>query len=128
MKLSGYVVPPFCKLDSKNGLNPPSRLGAGVRNQSHNSFGTPCTCSLAFIYFLGCEVYGHDHTVHARSPSQRLPGLHTYQLGVGTSDTGRLRTLDSLLRANGHLGTTVHYLKADIEGDELDVVPQWIDR
>ena len=79
-------------------------------------------------FILGCEVYGHDHTVHLDKPSN--PALHVFSLGIGETDreTRKLKTLKTILEENGHTNRTIHYLKADVEGAEIKVMRNWIDR
>ena len=58
----------------------------------------------------GCEVYAHDHTVK-KFPNTKYENVHFVGLGIGASNTNEVKTLDTLLRDNGHTDSTVKYLK-----------------
>lgn len=61
----------------------------------------------------GCRVYGYDHTVSLRSTS---PLFQAFRLGISGArgrETPSLKTLSSLMAANGHgnASTVIHFLK-----------------
>ena len=58
----------------------------------------------------GCEVYAHDNTVK-EFPNTTYENVHFVGLGIGASNTNEVKTLDTLLRDNGHTDSTVKYLK-----------------
>ena len=73
-------------------------------------------------------------TVHAFDPSVTFPptrGQSTYfqKLGVGAArdQRRRLETLATLLADNQHNQSRVFYLKVDIEGMELEALPEWLE-
>ena len=75
---------------------------------------------------LGC-------TVHAFDPSVTFPALrgqrtHFHRVGVAAArdQAQGLDTLANLLAANGHAEAQVFYLKVDIEGMELEALPEWV--
>jgi len=72
----------------------------------------------------GCEVYAHDHTVK-EFPNTKYKNVHFVKLGIGASNTNEVKTLDTLLRDNGHSNRTINYLKVDVEGAERDSMMQW---
>ena len=58
----------------------------------------------------GCDVYAYDHTVQ-EFPKTKYKNVHFVKLGIGVSNTNELKTLDTLLRDNGHRDSTINYLK-----------------
>ena len=58
----------------------------------------------------GCDVYAHDHTIK-EFPHIKLKKVHFVKLGIGTSNTNEKKTLDTLLRDNGHTDSDINYLK-----------------
>ena len=98
----------------------------------------------------GCQVYAHDHTAQD-FPDTGYGNLHFVRTGIGpvnnVTEEGELKTLDTLLRENGHTGAVINYLKVcstkalfpqglfvglflqvDVDGAELDSMIQWIQR
>jgi len=73
---------------------------------------------------MGCEVFAYDHTIEA--PEKRGKQIFFFKTGVATEETTNLDTLENLITKNGHKNRTISYLKADIEGEELVSLPQWI--
>ena len=65
---------------------------------------------MVWVFFLGCEVYAHDHTVK-EFPKTKFKNIHFVKLGINTSNTNEMRTLETLLRDNGHADSTINYLK-----------------
>ena len=55
-------------------------------------------------------MYAHDHTVK-KFPNAKYKNVHFVKLGIGASDTNEVKTLDTLLRDNGHSHRTINYLK-----------------
>ena len=62
----------------------------------------------------GCHVYAYDHTVE-KFPDTGYSNLHFVRTGIGpvnnVTDKGELKTLDTLLRDNGHFETVINYMK-----------------
>jgi len=75
---------------------------------------------------LNCTVHAHDPTVSF--PPTRGRNQHFHKVGVaGARDTENdMETLKTLMVANGHANSRVFYLKVDIEGSELEALPEWI--
>eukprot|EP00094_Tigriopus_californicus_P007347 TCALIF_07071-PA protein Name:"Protein of unknown function" AED:0.08 eAED:0.08 QI:28/0.66/1/1/0.66/0.75/4/24/242 len=71
---------------------------------------------------LGCKVYGYDRAQTTVMKQNRNPKLvlQTAFIGVGGMN------LSEILRQNGHENEPISYLKADIEGSELNALPVWI--
>ncbi|TRY79360.1 hypothetical protein TCAL_07071 [Tigriopus californicus] len=74
------------------------------------------------IAFMGCKVYGYDRAQTTVMKQNRNPKLvlQTAFIGVGGMN------LSEILRQNGHENEPISYLKADIEGSELNALPVWI--
>ena len=62
----------------------------------------------------GCDVYAHDHTAQD-FPDTGYGNLHFVRTGIGpvnnVTEEGELKTLETLLRENGHTETVINYLK-----------------
>ena len=71
-----------------------------------------------YNFALGCEVFAYDHTVNYFPPTKHT-NLHFIKTGIGNTNTmafsggerRKVRTLDTLLRENGHTGKVISYLK-----------------
>ena len=67
------------------------------------------------LYFEGCDVYAHDHTVK-NFPSTKQLNLHLAKIGIGVSNNmtykGQIKTLETILQENGHSERIISYLKA----------------
>ena len=59
-------------------------------------------------------MYAYDHTVD-KFPVTGYSNLHFVRTGIGpvnnVTDKGELKTLDTVLRDNGHSGAIINYLK-----------------
>ena len=55
-------------------------------------------------------MYAHDHTVK-HFPKTKYENVHFVKLGIAASNTNKMKTLDTLLRDNGHANSTINYLK-----------------
>ena len=62
-------------------------------------------------------MYAYDHTVK-KFPISKYKNVHFVKLGIGASNTNEVKTLDTLLRDNGHLHKTINYLKVFIPNIE----------
>ena len=79
---------------------------------------------IAMAHF-GCQVYGFDPYIKRHKAKHK--NLYVKALGVSSKSIGDFKTLSELLAANGHTNATINYLKADIEKEEIQSVPQWIE-
>ena len=73
---------------------------------------------------LNCTIFAHDQTVNY--PSHRGNGISFTKVGIGSSNRGNVRTLKHHLATNEHENSTIFYLKVDIEGEELNSLPEWV--
>ena len=55
-------------------------------------------------------MYAYDHTV-GKFPKTKYKNIHFVKLGIGASNTNEVKTLDTLLRDNGHSQKAINYLK-----------------
>ena len=55
----------------------------------------------------GCSVFSYDHTISA--PAQRGRNIKFFKTGLGIGE--HLETLNNLIKANHHGGSTIDYLK-----------------
>ena len=55
-------------------------------------------------------MYAHDHTVE-EFPKTKYNNLHFVKMGIGATNTNELKTLDTLMRYNGHSDRVINYLK-----------------
>lgn len=74
---------------------------------------------------MGCITYVYDHTIVA--PPRRGSNIHFIKTGMGTEKTPELDTLENHIATNNHQGRLIDYLKVDIEEEELNSLPQWIE-
>ncbi|XP_023321884.1 uncharacterized protein LOC111696505 [Eurytemora carolleeae] len=74
---------------------------------------------------MNCKIYAYDHTINT-SPN-RGKGISWFKKGMGSSKAGALDTLENHIRFNKHENSTIDYLKVDIEGEELNSLPQWLE-
>ena len=58
-------------------------------------------------------MYAYDHTVK-EFPKTKYNNLHFVKLGIGAKDTNELKTLDTLMRDNGHSNRVISYLKVKV--------------
>ncbi|XP_037789947.1 methyltransferase-like protein 24 [Penaeus monodon] len=82
----------------------------------------------AMIQFSGCELHLFDPTVNASDLLGSDEKIKFHQVGLGDSEKIMVNNksstsyvfqpFDSILRQNGHVGRTIHYLKLDIESSE----------
>jgi len=76
---------------------------------------------------LNCTVHAYDPTVDL--PLTRGANIRFQKLGVApvrNPDT-HMDTLKNIMTANGHEKKKLFYLKVDIEGAELNGMPEWIE-
>jgi len=75
---------------------------------------------------LKCKVRAYDPTVSF--PSLRGERISFQQLGVAAKrdEATKMETLKDLMVKNGEDKSKIFYLKVDIEGYELDALPEWI--
>ena len=75
---------------------------------------------------MGCKVFAFDPTVDP--PAQTSPNITFKKLGVVGESTGNkdYKTLQELLKENGHQTTKISYLKMDVEGSEMGGLPLWL--
>ena len=73
------------------------------------------------------EPWNHLATLHL--------GIFFHQIGLGyensietdsSNSVYELDTLENIIKNNGDEGRMINFLKVDIEGDELESVPQWL--
>ena len=74
---------------------------------------------MQYLFFAGCDVFAYDHnaTEAVVEEGRRLAGLEVHRKfldGAEVSDTKT--TIENELRNHGHLGDTITYLKARLEG------------
>lgn len=70
---------------------------------------------------MGVPVHLFDHTV--RGLPERVPGGVFHRIGVGSSDSGRLRSLGTIAARCGTGPDRSAWLKMDVEGAEWEVLP-----
>ena len=58
-------------------------------------------------------MYAHDHTIE-NFPYTEYQNIHFVKLGIGANNTSEVKTLDTLLSANGHSQKAITYLKVGI--------------
>ena len=73
-------------------------------------------------------MFGFDHTIGIKEVETWAPKFNVFNLGLGPGDEGKLRKLSTFVKSLGHEGRQIHYLKVDVDGEELEVVPEWIAR
>ena len=56
----------------------------------------------------------------------RVFGLVFHRIGVAGEEKGEYRTLERIIKDNGHAFTKITFMKMDIEGSELAGLPVWI--
>jgi len=89
----------------------------------------------------GCTVHAYDPSNHQviRPQNSFHPNIHYHKVGLGHKNEGvnlyspsgtteeiEIRTLDTLIRANGDQDKIISYLKVDIEGSEIQSLKQWL--
>ncbi|XP_047495436.1 probable methyltransferase-like protein 24 [Penaeus chinensis] len=92
----------------------------------------------AMINYAGCELHLFDPTVNASEFMDSDEKIKFHQIGLGDSEkvvsskqsskVFVLKPFDSILRQNGHVGRTIHYLKLDIESSEWEVLPYMLEK
>ena len=55
----------------------------------------------------GCSIFAYDHTIDA--PPKRGRNINFFQVGLGTDEN--MKTLDKIIKENGHTNNTIEYLK-----------------
>ena len=81
------------------------------------------------INSLGCIVYGYDHTISKQARERQENkgnGFYIYGKGIDIKPSNKMTTLDHELDKLGLRNKTITYIKMDIEGSEVTVVPEWI--
>ena len=75
---------------------------------------------------FGCIVYAFDASVDY--PARRGKNIHFQKIFVGTKDEQAKNTmaLSTILSRHGHQNKKISYLKMDIEGNELNGLPLWL--
>ena len=75
---------------------------------------------------FGCTIYAFDASVDY--PARRGKNIHFEKVFVGTKDEEAKETLalSTILLRNGHENKKISYLKMDIEGNELNGLPMWL--
>ena len=69
----------------------------------------------------GYELYQYDHTIDSLPENHKQ--FHWKKIGVsGENETAQLKSLESLIKLNGHEKRRGMLLKADIEGSEWDMI------
>ncbi len=71
---------------------------------------------------VGCDVFQYDHTI-SELPAWH-PKFHFFRTGIAakSSSDGSFRSIDDLIKINGHSGRRDLILKMDIEGSEWEVI------
>jgi Methyltransferase FkbM domain len=119
-----------CDLVRKGHLNDGGyvMLDSGLRDAVAYSLGIAGDVSWdKEMAALGCQIYQYDHTIDALP--EENPAFHWFRIGIAGQDSadGKLCSLDTLIRRNGHLGRSDLILKMDIEGAEwglFEAMPQ----
>ena len=70
---------------------------------------------------LGCKVYTFDASVN--HPEIRGKNMHFEKTFIGSENIENTQTLGTILARFGHMNEKISYLKLDIEGHELEVLP-----
>jgi len=76
---------------------------------------------------LKCKVHAYDPTV--TFPPQRGNNISFHKVGLAANrdEAKNMETLKSLMLNNGDGNSSIFFLKVDIEGHELDALPEWIE-
>ena len=78
---------------------------------------------------------GFDALVYAHDPSVVYPqnvrkNVQFFNIGVCKEERKLFgkpcKTLQDIIQSNGHLETKITYLKVDIEREEIEAIPQWL--
>ena len=78
------------------------------------------------ISSFGCKVYAYDPTIdHKGVRSNSISFKKIGLVGKPKKDTP-YQTLSHILKENGHINTTISYLKLDIEANEIYGLPIWL--
>eukprot|EP00095_Tigriopus_kingsejongensis_P007533 maker-scaffold1035_size68272-snap-gene-0.13 protein:Tk07533 transcript:maker-scaffold1035_size68272-snap-gene-0.13-mRNA-1 annotation:"hypothetical protein DAPPUDRAFT_239346" len=76
---------------------------------------------------LGCQVFGYDHTIKFPPLGKIIsPNFTIYGLGVDKASHDQFTSLQDAMKKHNHEKSYIKYIKADIEGAELKVLPEWI--
>lgn len=81
------------------------------------------------LFFAGCTIHGYDHTikdVDRKRQENTQKGFFIHDKGIGTSKTDKLTTLEDEMEKLGWADKNVTYIKMDVEGAELQILPHWI--
>lgn len=73
----------------------------------------------------GLEIFMYDHTIKGIPQIKEtdiISKFHFFRNGLAASDSGRLKSFNTLLIENGHMQKNNMILKMDIEGCEWDVL------
>ena len=57
-----------------------------------------------------------------------VEGFFIHNKGIGTKEIGKLTTLKSEMEKFGWTDKNITYIKMDVEGAELEILPDWIKR
>ena len=76
---------------------------------------------------LGCKVYAFDGMVNY--PKRRGKNIHFENIFIGSENSKikNTQTIPTILNRYGHTNTRISYLKMDIEGHEMQVLPKALD-
>ncbi len=66
-----------------------------------------------------CEIHMYDHTVDRHNSDD--PNLVFHKVGIGSSNTDKLKTIEQIIKDNGHNDVGNMVLQCDIEGAEWDI-------
>ena len=72
---------------------------------------------------MGCRVWAYDPTTTDKNVSKNI---FFHKIGVAAEDKGEFRTLERIIKDNGHAFTKITFMKMDVEGSELAGLPVWI--
>ena len=75
-----------------------------------------CFCFLftKFSVSVGCKVFAYDHTIKSLPKSENSGRINWKPVGLGLENSGKLKTLGTLIAENGDTNRTIQYLKVSL--------------